>query len=78
VFLGEEEPRKLGTHKKVGVCTHTFFNAYEVSCRARTEDLLYSEITLIRPKEWFPRSIDSALYDPIYIHIYTSKGAKRE
>jgi hypothetical protein len=44
------------------------FDAYEVSCRARAEDLLYSTPVLIRPKFGFP--------DPkirritIYLHCY--------
>ncbi len=73
-----EDHAKLVAHKIRGVCSHTFFDAYEVSCRARTEDLLYSVITLIRPKKRVPRSGDSALYDPIYNDIYTSKRSKRE
>ena len=36
------------------------FDAYEVSWRARTEDLLYNALALFRPESGFPDQKDSA------------------
>ena len=46
------------------------FDAYEVSCRARTEDLLYNAIALSRPGVRVPRSKDSAFNDQITLLLY--------